>query len=316
MGNIARQPVFQIVYGPIGSGKTTDLLMSYPRAFFVAAPGALKASIGVAGFEPPDASVRDFESIPAITEFVTKGLKPGAFDALVVDDFSLYVQRQIVKMQNSGVGGFDLWGAIFRFTLMLREACRTCGMHAAFSMHELPPREEKGVRLPGCPALPGQKLPYDVPAAADLVLRAVPALPVGDVLGFPNRYACDATSAAYRTKDRHNVTPDMAPMNTREILGLISRESRGMAPANFVPRRAPGLEWQEDLVEKAATAILAKTPGKLDVGFAQKVGKALFDAALKRSPDERHALWTVRDAWDRAVLRHALSGHRRKFFGF
>lgn len=308
MGAIASQPAFVIIFGAIKLGKTTDALMSFPRGRFIAAPGALKASVGVAGFEPTD--VRDLETISDITTLVAS-TKPGTADAVVVDDFSLYVARQVRAFQKGGLGGFDLWGAIFRAVLDLREAARRCGLHCIFTMHEIPPKTENGTKYQGTVALPGKQLPYDVPAAADMVLRAQPmATGMGNALGWPTVYRCNATDTEWRTGDRHNVTPDMSPMNLGEILRLIQREAK--APPSFAPRRLAALEWHEAWVENAASAILAK--GVVDLAHARGVINALIDACVKRDPDERHALWAARDAWDRAVLRSALSKHRRQFF--
>lgn len=321
MGVIASQPAFVVVFGQIKLGKTTDMLMSFPRALFIAAPGALKSSIGVAGFEPPPNAVKDVASLEELVNLILS-LKPGQYDAIVVDDFTLYVQRQI-QITSRSSGGFDLWAAIYRFVLAIREAARRCGMHFAMTMHELPPRVNDGVKLPGSPMLPGNKLPFDVPAAADMVLRAQPfsaAMATG--LGWPVLYRCDPSDSEWRTGDRHNVTPDMSPMNLGEILRLVAREAG--APPTWAPKRLPGFEWQEALVEKGAGLILVGNPQiaadkrpPLDIAWAKIVMRQLHDAVIaKHSKDERHALWTCRDAWDRAVLRNALGAHRRKFFGF
>lgn len=315
MGTIAGQHAFIIVFGAIGTGKTTDALMSFPRSIFVAAPGALKSSIGVAGYEPPDGAIRDLTNLDALVTLVTAigrldpKKKP---DAVVVDDLTLYVAREVRELERGGTGGYDLWGLVYRKILDLREAGRRAGVHVIFTMHELPPREDKGVRLPGSVALPGKKLPYDVPAAADMVLRAVPVpASLGSGLGWPVLYRCDPTDAEWRTKDRHNVTPDYSPMNLGEILRLVAIEAK--APAGWAPKRAPGLEWHEAWVENAAQAILSK--GVTDLDNAKAVLKSLHDNALKKDPDNRHAAWAMRDAWDRAVLRNALRSHRTKLFG-
>lgn len=313
MVSVAAQHVFAILFGAIGTGKTVDALMSFPRALFIAAPGALKGAIGVAGFEPK--AILDCESIPAITARVEEaGKLPEARrpDAIVIDDFSLYVSRQVL-ISSASVGGFELWGVIYNYVLRLREAARRSGIHIVMTMHEALPYDDRGARRPGTVALPGKKLPYDVPAAADMVLRAqplAPGAPGANPIGWPVVYRCDPTDPEWRTKDRHNVTPDMSPMNLGEIMRLVATEAK--APAGWAPRRLPSLEWHEGYVENAATAILSK--GAADQAHARAVLRALHDACVRRDPDERHALWAARDAWDRAVLRSALSNHRRKFY--
>jgi hypothetical protein len=311
MGIIAAQKAFIIVFGAIKLGKTTDILMSFPRSVFVAAQGSLKASIGVAGFEPPAAAVRDLAGLVetiALVESIGKLPANKRPDAIVVDDFTLFVAREVARLEKT-MGGFDLWGVIYRRVLNLREAARAAGVHVVFTMHELPPREEKGLRLPGSVALPGKKLPYDVPAAADMVLRAQPmSAEMGSGLGWPVLYRCDPTDVEWRTGDRHNVTPDRSPMNLGEILRLVAKEAG--APEGWAPRRAPGLEWHEPWIEIASSKI-----DVTQIEGARDVLRALNAACLKKDPDPRHAAWAIRDAWDRAVLRHALKSHHTKHFG-
>ena len=311
MGSIVAQKAFIIVFGAIKLGKTTDVLMSFPRSVFIAAPGALKSSVGVAGFDPPQAAVRDLAGLVeviALIESIGKLPENKRPDAIVVDDLTLFFSREVARLEKSA-SGYDLWGIVYRRILNLREAARSVGVHVVFTTHELPPREDKGLRLPGSIALPGKKLPYDVPAAADMVLRAQPlAAEEGSGLGWPVLYRCDPTDVEWRTGDRHNVTPDRSPMNLGEILRLVARESG--APAGWAPRRAPGLEWHEPWIESAAGVIDVSQIPK-----AREVLRALNAACLKKDADPRHAAWAVRDAWDRAVLRHALQSHHTKHFG-
>jgi hypothetical protein len=188
-------------------------------------------------------------------------------------------------------------------------------MHVVLNAHEMAPgTDETGRYWAGTMALPGKKLPYSIPAACDLVVRAVP---LGDdeeapPFGWPVRYRCDPARTEWITGDRHNVTPAISPMNLAEILRLAGRV--GGNP-NFAPRRLEGLEWQEPLVEKGAMAIVEH--GVTDIDFAKATLRMVLDRALdKHTKDERHALWAVRDTWDRATLTAGLSAHRRKFYQF
>lgn len=314
MGIIAGEKAMIMTFGAIKVGKTVDALMSFPRALFICARGALKGGIGVAGFEPPDGAIRDVATLPdmiALVEAAGKLPEKSRPDAVVIDDYSLYVAREVARLEKTS-SGFDLWGFVYRFTLALRETARKAGCHVVFTMHELPPKIENGIAYAGTVALPGKKLPYDVPAAADMVLRAQPVeAALGSGIGWPIVYRCNPTDSQWRTGDRHNVTPDYSPMNLGEILRLVAREAK--APAGWAPRRAPGLEWHESWVENAAESIRAS--GIADMKKARDVLRALHEACLKKDPDERHAAWAMRDAWDRAVLRNALSAHRRQYFG-
>jgi hypothetical protein len=310
MGLIATQSAFIVQYGAPKKGKTTDCLLSFPRAVWIAAPGALKPSLGVAGYEPPDADQHNVEDILAATEIIQR-LPAGKYDALVVDDLTLLVDRTVTLLSKRGVSGYDLWGAIHTRLLALREAGRRSGVHVVLNAHESPPHMDSGTLYPGSLALPGKTLPYKIPAAADVVLHAESA-PDGTIVhGWKVLYRCDPTSSTWLTGDRHNVIPNPAPMNLGEILRLIGEVNQN---PRFGPRRLAGLEWQEAIVEKASRAIQAVLADDNAVGGLLK---QTFDhVTAKFKADERHAIWTVRDALDRAVLRNALSGHRRKHYGF
>lgn len=314
---ISDQPAFVLQYGPPKMGKTTDDLLSFPRAVWIAAPGALKPSIGVCGYEPLADRVFDVARIAEATEIVEKlgeakrhGKSKADVDAIVVDDLTLLVDRTVAALTRSGTGGFDLWAAVHGQLLALREAARRAGIHVVLNCHEIGPRIVDGSRFRGCPALPGKTLPYKIPAACDMVLHVAAAPPNSVSIGWPVHYRVGADDPDWITGDRHNVTPDPSPMNLGEILRLAARVS---GRASFGPRRLPGLEWQEEIVEKGANTIL-KNIG--DTALVKAVlGEVLKHAMTKFNADERHALWTVRDTYDRAILRNGLAAHRRKFFG-
>jgi hypothetical protein len=309
VSGISDQPAFVLQYGPPKTGKTTDDLLSFPRALWIAAPGALKPSIGVCGYEPKPEDVKDVQKVAEATDAILTAPK-GKYDAIVVDDLSLLVDRTVAALTKAGVGGYDLWGAVHGQLLALREAARRAGVHVVLNCHETGPRMSDGSRFRGCPALPGKALPYKIPAACDLVLHVETAQPNSTAFGWPVRYRCAADDPDWITGDRHNVTPDPSPMNLGEILRLAARVSGN---AKFAPRRLPGLEWQEPLVEKGATALLTNLGSSVHVKAV--LGELFKHATGKLNADERHALWAVRDAYDRAILRNGLAAHRRKFFG-
>jgi hypothetical protein len=307
LGGIASQPAFVCQYGRPKLGKTSDDLFSFPRAVWIAAPGALKPSLGLVGYEPTKQFyVEHIREATAIVEQIPKG----KFDAVVVDDFSLLVERTVAALERGGVKGFELWGQVYKQALRLREVARVCGIHVILNAHEVCPNtDEHGHFWLGTMALPGKKLPYSIPAACDLVVRAEPNEEVK--FGWPVSYRCDPSGTDWITGDRHNVTPKLSPMNLGEILRLVGRV--GGNPA-FGPRRLDGLEWQEVLVEKGAAALA----GKLDDGDEVKkiLGMIMEKALRSHTKDERHAIWAVRDTYDRAVLTDGLSAHRRKFYQF
>jgi hypothetical protein len=306
LGGIASQPAFVCQYGVIKTGKTTDLLYSFPRAIWISAPGALKSALGVVGYEPrKQFYVEHIREATALVEAAPKG----RFDALLVDDLTLLVERTVAALEKAGVKGYDLWGSVYKQMLRLREAARECGMHVVLNAHESPPGVTDGTFWRGTMALPGKKLGYSIPAACDIVVRAFPNDKI--TVGWPISYLCDPTNTDWTSGDRHNVTPAISPMNLGEILRLAGRV--GGNPA-FGPRRLDGLEWQEVLVEKGAAALAGKLD---DADEVKKILGMIMEKALRsHTKDERHAIWAVRDTYDRAVLTDGLSAHRRKFYQF
>lgn len=281
-------PAFAIVYGELKSGKTSDLLATFPHALFIAAPGALAPSETLWGLKQPKAT--DLETFLDVTNYATKEVKPGT--ALVIDDATLIADRTESRLSGR-LSGFDLWAAIRTQALVLRDTLRRRGCHVAFSMHAVSAETKDGVRLKGGPALRGTAR-SSVPAAADFLLRAEARdLVSGGSLGWPYAYRT-APHPDWLQGSRYG-TPDYAPMNLGEI----------MRHAGFVMPRLKGLEWQDTIAEKIA-GVLA---GKLgQPAFVKEVAAAAFAGAMKLSGNvEQHAAWAVRDGIDRAILRASRS---------
>jgi hypothetical protein len=275
-------------------GKTTDLIYSFPRGLFLAQPGALKPSFNVVGYTPANANV---ETIDDATKLIAAEGKKRVYDVVVADDFSLLVEKTFSRYEAKMGGssnGFKLWGALRDAIIEFRDTARACGMHVIMSAHESAPTTKDGRFIRGGPKLPG-KMPEDFPGVCDIVLRT--ALDKTR-LGWHGVYRCSIDDPNYVTKDRHGVTPDPAPMNLGEILRF----------AGYTIQRAPGLEWQEDVVEEVA-GMLLEIPA--DAQFNTKAGKLATEAAkmMRDATDnDLHIRWALRDAFDRAVLYRARQG--------
>jgi len=269
------------IYGPAGTGKTTDLLYSFPNGFFVAPPGALKPAYNVVGYVPKSGEAA---TIQEATALVKAKAKENKFDAVIVDDFSLLAESTVNVLEKK-LSGFKLWGAIRDAVLEFRDTARHAGLHVILTAHESTPRTVNGTFVRGGPRLPG-RLPEDVPTACDLVLRATVDQ---NRRGWHACYRCTIDDPNWCTKDRHGVTPDRAPMNTAEILRM----------AGYTIRRAPGLEWQEEIVDALAAA-LVEVPAE---------EKALMHEAVnlcaEHTSNDLHVRWVMRDALDRAALLRA-----------
>jgi len=313
-----RDPVLGVIYGYPKIGKTCDLGYAFPRAIWIAAPGStapLESVCGYAGNPPKD--IDSLEEAVAIMAALQKDLKARErVDALVIDDLTLYVDRTIRALAPRAVSkggasdGRALWGLVRLELLNLRDTARRAGLHVFMNAHEQPPRVNNGTRVRGGPALPGAGAEL-VPAACDVTLRAMPnpQIPVG----WKVEYRCTVEDQDYVSGDRYNVTPDHAPMNLGEIL-----RAQG-----FPIRRHPDMPWQEEIVEKIATAILSDIS---NAEFAKRALAMAYDESIKRQGGvgmtkaevdirEKRAIWTQRDAYDRAILRNAQSKHRRRLFG-
>jgi hypothetical protein len=309
-----RDPVLATIYGPPGTGKTTDLCYSFPRALWIAAPGSTAVAESVCGYPlvKPPIDIESLDAAIRLLEELQQNPKIRAeVDALVIDDLTLYVDRTIRVLNAQGVGARDprqLWGVVRMKLLTLRDTARRAGIHVVMNTHEGPPKVVNGARVRGGPALPGAGAEL-IPAACDLVLRAVPN---GNIpIGWKVEYRCTIDDQDYTSKDRYNVTPDHSPMNVGEILRV----------QGFTVRRLAGLEWQEEIVEKLAAAMIERG---LDLPFVREAMAVAFAESMKRqaptngvpgATQERRAIWTQRDAFDRAVLRNAQTAHRRRLFG-
>lgn len=287
---------------------STDNIYSFPGAFFLAPPGALKPSVNVVGYDIPPQHIYDPKSVPDAAAKLKEIARTGKFKVAVVDDFSMLCELSFALLEQSrGLTGWKLWGALSDEVLDFRDTARRLGIHVFVNMHERAPSMTSGTAQRGGPKLPG-KLPESFPAACDIILRAAPgASTFGTKMGWANVYRCNPTDPTYVTGDRHGVTPDNAPMNLAEILRAAGYE---------IPR-APGLEWMERAVEIVADVLLKGGPS-MDNASMQQAAPWLvqqmivlpyYAAVASTLEGQRriglHARWVMRDAYDRTVLLRA-----------
>lgn len=282
---VATLPTFALVFGRSGLGKTTDMCYTMPRALLVGTPAAFKSSIGCIGIALDRSQFREVNRISEITKLIEK--LPPEFDGAIVDDVSLIAEKTFATLETTK-SGFKLWGALRDEVLEFRDAARACKKHILMNAHEIGPQTKNGVFVTGGPKLPG-RLPEDMPVQCDLVLRAFPE---------PTRhgswqvvYRCGPTDSMFTTKDRHDVTPDMAPMNLGEILRM----------AGYTLRRWPGLEWLDSVAEMIAQAVMRAQPHHYPAIKQQAIDYVMAN----HTKDDRHIMWALRDGFDRAVLRQA-----------
>lgn len=291
-GTPPSDPALILTYAPSGNGKTTDCGYSFPRGLFIATRGALQSIRSVCGYEP---RVENCNTIDEVTKRITS-IKPGDFDSVIIDDFSFLAEQTISALEKK-YQGFKLWGELRDRTLAFRNAARYASCHVVLNAWEQAPKnKEDGSRVRGGPNLPG-KLPEQLPAMCDLVLRGS-LDPMRKP--WPGVYRC-TVSSDYVMKDRFNIAQmiDPAPMNLAEIMRTVG----------YKVARHPELEWQEEIVETVAQQILAASPAEMP-----NLVNGVYRSLLANGASPTAARWTMRDGVDRAVIRRALAARNDSFF--
>lgn len=281
-----------LIYGPSGLGKTTDCGFSFPEAYFLAAPGALKSIEANCGFMPASANIRTIPDALKAMEVLGKEKK---YQTLVIDDFSFMAEQTVNWLENTKkMSGFKLWGEMKELALEIRDKSRYCGLNVVANAWEQAPKlAMDGSRVRGGPMLPG-RLPESIPAMCDIVLRAMP-----DPRRKPHPvvYRCNP-DVSWTMKDRNHVAYciDPAPMNLREIL-IAGKESVG---AHRFPEH-------DTRVEKLSGIFTGNT--EEDKEKANQTYRI-----LKSEMPVIQARWTIRDALDRALIRKERAKSDEDFF--
>lgn len=287
-----QEPFVVLTYGPSGIGKTTDMGYSFPTALFVAAPGALNSIESVCGYRPARVEVATIEEAKNLVIEVGNS---DEYDTVVFDDFSFLAEQTFSALEKK-YNGFKLWGRLRDDTLEFRNQSRYAGVNVVLNGWEQGPKvKPDGTRVRGGPQMSG-RLPEQIPAMCDLVLRACHE---PGRQPWPGVYRCSA-DPSYVMKDRFNIASvaDPAPMNLAELL---------RASGRHIPRHPALGDVQEQQVEAIATSLAA------DPNNAEAVN-TLFRALISNGTAPQAARWTMRDAVDRAVIRTALDGATLHFF--
>ena len=287
-------PVVVCTYGPSGIGKTTDCGYSFPRALFLAAPGALTSVEKVCGYIPDRLAVATIEEATAIIEKVGQSKK---YKTVVIDDFSFMAEQTFSALEaNPKFKGFALWGRMRDIALEFRDRSRYAGVNVILTCWEQPPKtRENGQAVRGGPQLSG-KLPEQIPALCDIVLRSAhdkKRKPWGAV------YRC-AADPSYIMKDRFHIAAqiDPAPMNIGELLRASGVEID----------RLPEIKDQESIVQKISENLTGK------VADDMVNANTFYASLLEKGMPAIYAKWTLRDAIDRAVIRRELANKSMSFF--
>ncbi len=281
-----------LTYGVVGSGKSVDCGYSCPNALFLAVPNSLRSIETVCGYTP---AAMDIKTIQEATKIITQAKDQG-FDAIVVDDFSFLAEQTFASLDRIK-NTQHRWGALRETTLEFRNAARYAGITVVMNCWEKAPSTKgDGSFVRGGPMLSG-KLPEQLPAMCDLVLRCgrnPQRKPWGGV------YICEHSSQ-YVMKDRYNVAYHInpLPMNIAEILRA----------ADVPVSRMKGMEWQEEVVETFTQELQQSNPNDYT-----NIVETLYSRLLSEGIDHKQARWTIRDVLDRTVIRNAITQRSQKFF--
>lgn len=290
----ASEPIVVCTYGPSGIGKTTDMGYSFPTALFLAAPGALNSIVSVCGYVPDREPVTTVMQVIEVLDRVAK-VKNKKYDTLVVDDFSFVAEQTFAELETKH-SGFKLFGKMRDVALEFRDKSRYAGVNVVLNCWEQPPKtKEDGSRVRGGPQLTG-KLPEQIPALCDVVLRAVHE---PQRKPWPASYRC-GPDPGYVMKDRFNTASvaDPAPMNLGEIL---------RASGVHIQRHTDYPD-QEEQVESISQALTGDS--RQDAEMANTV----FRKLIENGRSVTYARWTLRDAMDRSVIRKARNAQSLRFF--
>lgn len=279
------EPVFSIVYGPSGAGKTHSAVGAFAAGLFMAP----KRAMGPAAWYGVDVSKRTveasgvMEATALIKQYGTK------VPSLVIDDASIMcdIELRRCRKQAKGWAVFDL---LVDRVYDLRDAALAAGCHVMLTFHEQGPRtkEDGGTvkALKGAPLIAGWQLPEKLPAMAEVVAHMVYDKSLG---GWPYVYQT-GPDPDWVAKDRLSIFPARFPANMGEALRAAGRD---------VPRPKE-FSWMESVVEQGAGLIRPALDGD---GNVEDVVRAFASKLGEKVKDPRHVRWAVRDAWDRAQLR-------------
>jgi hypothetical protein len=117
-----RDSIVVCTYGPSGIGKTTDQGYSFPRALFVAAPGALNSVRSVCGYMPATVQIATIMDATKLIKNYSKD-----YNTIVIDDFS-FLSEQTFSTLEKKHKGFALWGELRDQALEFRDTARFSGV--------------------------------------------------------------------------------------------------------------------------------------------------------------------------------------------
>lgn len=317
VSRIKRPPVI-IQYGPRKSGKTVATTYGLPLAVHISDKGSLIPAITVVGYAPRFLYARTMtEALEKAESAMGKKRKKGPpLFGLVFDEWSLSGFRE---KRDAGYGDWDTWRGFNATVLDTLEKARQIGdIHdqpVVFGCH---PFIVDGNIPPGGPEMPTGPLSGKVPGFVDgIYFIRTPDEDSRVVYPERGRYTTEG-EGKWMAGDRLNIVGRSCPMNIGEILRAYYGGSKDIP-------RAPGFEWLEESIEKAAQYILddPKRKHKVFQVLADKVNSRVsegpFQAKWRQEGIENWDVcmitWALRDLRHRVEIRKHSRHSRLVTFG-
>ena len=286
--------VMVTVYGKPKQKKTSDALATFPRALFLGVPSAITlVAQNELGFTPsvhPESPKNLTELVSMLKSFAELPDK-SAYDALVIDDTSHLCQRSMLEWQESAPSGrsgkkdrFYPYQQLNQHLLEIAHTARYLGVHLLMNFHErIPGTNADGRFCPGGPDVPSRNQVETLPSWCDITVRSMIAPTYPDPW-LPSVYYCDPTDPEWVTGDRTGICYAKTPGNLREILRA--------SETNYRLSRLSGLEWQDDVAQSVADAMID----------GADVKEAIQSAVSGRTDNRLHLRWACQDGIARGVL--------------
>tara|TARA_R110002072_G_scaffold196426_2_gene353829 strand:+ start:1165 stop:2121 length:957 start_codon:yes stop_codon:yes gene_type:complete len=283
------------VYGKPKNKKTSDALATFPTALCLGVPSAVTlVAQNELGFTPSvhPSSPRTLPDLVRLLHHLSDSGDAKAYGAIIIDDASHLCQQSMLYWQEKSPTGrsgkkdrFYQYQELNRHLLEISSLARHIGVHLLMTFHErMPGSNVDGRFCPGGPDVPSRNQVETIPSWCDINVRAMidPTYPDP---WFPSIYYCDPTDPEWVTGDRTGVCYNKTPGNLREVL----RSSR----SNYKLDRVKGLEWQDDVADTVAAAMVQGASSR----------EAVTAATSGRKEAQLHLRWACQDGIARGVLR-------------
>ena len=282
------------VYGKPKQKKTSDALAAFPTALFCGVPSAITlVAQNELGFTPTvhESPPQNLSQLAEMLRTLSKSGAAKQYGAVVIDDVSHLCQQSMLEWTENAPAGrsgkkdrFYPYQQLNQHLLEVAHASRHLGVHLLMNFHErMPGTNADGRFCPGGPDVPSRNQVEPLPSWCDISVRSMidPTYPDP---WFPSIYYCDPTNPDWVTGDRTGVCTEKTPGNIREILRA--------GQSNYQLVRLSGLEWQDEVAQTVADAI---------VGGAA-VQEAIQAAVSGRKESKLHLRWACQDGIARGIL--------------